>query len=112
MKASAKMTFIRESPARGICPLGEGRFHPTLRLQQLANWKICADLRIPRPSGGYGYGLQHGRAFEQVPLPPIPEVTPTEIPLGQRLHAQIPPEPSIYVGGSSGSICGWMLPPG
>lgn len=60
--------------------------------------KICADLRIPRPTGGYWYRLQHGGSSEQVPLPPIPEGTQTEIPFGRRLDEQSPPEPPTYVG--------------
>ena len=60
--------------------------------------KICADLRIPRPTGGYWYRLQHGGVSEQIPLPPIPGDTRTEIPFGQRPHAQLPPEPPTYVG--------------
>ncbi len=51
--------------------------------------RICADLVIPRPTSGYWYRLQHGGASEQVPLPPIPEGTQTEIPLGRRLHEQL-----------------------
>lgn len=62
--------------------------------------KICAVLRIPRPTGGYWYRLQHGGASEQVPLPPVPEDVQTEIPFGRRLHEQLPPEPPDYVGDS------------
>ena len=56
--------------------------------------KICTELRIPRPTAGYWYRVQHGGAPEQVPLPPIPEGTETEIPFGSRLRTQLPPEPS------------------
>lgn len=61
--------------------------------------KICEDLRIPRPTGGYWYRLQHGGASEQLPLPSIPEGTKTEIPFGRRLGEQPPPEPPTYIGG-------------
>ncbi len=60
--------------------------------------RICADLVITRPTSGYWYRLQHGGASEQVPLPPVPEGTQTEIPLGRRLHEQLPVEPPTYVG--------------
>lgn len=58
--------------------------------------KICTELRIPRPTAGYWYRVQHGGAPEQVPLPSIPEGTETEIPFGPRPRAQLPPEPSTY----------------
>jgi hypothetical protein len=51
--------------------------------------KICAELKIPRPTGGYWYRLQHGGTSEQVVLPPAPDGTETEIPLGPRLNAQL-----------------------
>ncbi len=60
--------------------------------------KICADLNIPRPTGGYWYRLQQGGTTEEVPLPPAPEGAPMEIPLGPRLNAPLPPEPPDYVG--------------
>src|ERR1044072_2943319 len=46
--------------------------------------QICADLNVPRPTGGYWYRLSHGGASEQGPLPPAAPVTPTEIALGGR----------------------------
>jgi hypothetical protein len=60
--------------------------------------KLCSELNIPRPSGGYWYRLQHGGTSEQVPLPPAPEGAQMEIPFGPRLNAALPPEPPTYVG--------------
>src|SRR4051812_11405207 len=60
--------------------------------------KICSQLNLPRPTGGYWYRLQHGGASEQVPLPTAPEGARTEIPLGPRLNVPLPPEPPTYVG--------------
>jgi hypothetical protein len=62
--------------------------------------RLCADLRIPRPTGGYWCRLQHGGASEQIPLPSLPEGTQTDIPLGRRLDEQPPPEPPTYLGKS------------
>lgn len=47
--------------------------------------KICAELKIPRPTGGYWYRLQHGGESEKIPLPSALEGTRSEIPLGPRL---------------------------
>src|SRR5579884_2188208 len=60
--------------------------------------KICEDLRIPRPTGGYWYRLQHGGASEQVPLPPPPDGAQTTIPFGPRLDEQPAPKPPTYLG--------------
>jgi hypothetical protein len=60
--------------------------------------KICVGLGIPRPIGGYWNRLQHGGASEQVPLPPASPGVKTEIPLGPRLNAPLPPEPPTYAG--------------
>ena len=46
---------------------------------------ICAELDIPRPSGGYWNRLELGTAEEQVPLPHAPPGKPTEIPYGPRM---------------------------
>jgi hypothetical protein len=67
-----------------------GYSHPELA-------KICIELSIPRPTGGYWYRLQHGGTSEQVPLPPAPEGARREIPLGPRLNAPLPPEAPDYV---------------
>jgi hypothetical protein len=45
---------------------------------------ICADLEIPRPTGGYWYRLAQGGAVEQLPLPPAPQGTRTNVALGTR----------------------------
>jgi hypothetical protein len=53
---------------------------------------LCADLNIPRPSGGYWYRLAHGGAEDQTPLPTSPPGKPTEIPYGPRKgKADVPP---------------------
>lgn len=57
---------------------------------------ICADLDIPRPSGGYWNRLELGTAEEQVPLPPAPPGKPTEIPRGPR-KASEKPAPLIHL---------------
>ena len=51
---------------------------------------ICADLDIPRPSGGYWNRLELGTAEDQVPLPPAPPGKPTEIPRGRRKASEEP----------------------
>ncbi len=53
--------------------------------------RICTDLNIPRPSGGYWYRLAHGEAEESALLPPPEPGTPTQIPLGPRLLEPEPP---------------------
>lgn len=46
--------------------------------------KLCADLNIPRPSGGHWYRLARGHAESQTPLPSATPETPMEIPYGSR----------------------------
>jgi len=91
-------TISREELYQQLWKVPISRLAVTLGFSYVELLKICADLRIPRPTGGYWYRLQHGGASEQVPLPPIPEGTQTEIPFGRRLHEQPPPEPPTYVG--------------
>jgi len=57
---------------------------------------ICADLNIPRPSGGHWYRLARGGAEDPAPLPPASPGKPTEIPLGPRHgHHDAPPSEPI-----------------
>lgn len=91
-------TISREELYQQLWKVPISRLAVALGYSYLELLKICADLRIPRPTGGYWYRLQHGGASEQVPLPPIPEGTQTEIPFGRRLNEQPPPEPPTYVG--------------
>jgi hypothetical protein len=45
---------------------------------------ICADLNIPRPSGGYWYRQSHGSVENPTPLPPATPGKPTYIPFGPK----------------------------
>jgi hypothetical protein len=91
-------TISREELYQQLWKVPISRLAIQLGYSYLELLKICADLRIPRPTGGYWYRLKQGGASEQVPLPPIPERVQTEIPFGRRLHEQPPPEPPTYVG--------------
>ncbi len=53
--------------------------------------QICADLNIPRPTGGYWYRLAHGGVNEQTALQPTPPGRPNEIEIKpKRLNAKPP----------------------
>lgn len=58
---------------------------------------ICADLNIPRPSGGYWHRRERGVAEEQTALPRAPVGKPIEIPHGPRKwDPEAPPvEPEV-----------------
>jgi hypothetical protein len=66
-------TISREELHQQLWKVPISRLSVKLGYSSVELVKICTELNIPRPSGGYWYRLQHGGATEQVALPPVPE---------------------------------------